>query len=405
MARTIRPLAGEELPLLQKELGRAFGHEPTQESVRLMAGTAELERTRCLVEDGELVGTCGAYSLELTVPGATLPAAGTTWITVRPTHRRRGCLRAMLSEHFRDVRARGEPLAALWASESGIYGRFGYGPAAWTCPLEIERPHAAFRELPDEPGRLRLVEVDEARRLLPPVYAAAARERPGSFARGDAWWDRRLADPPWEREGATAHRFAVLERGGEPRGYLHHRVRGRWSDGHARSELQVLELQALDPSARAALWRFALDVDLVERVHAWNQPVDDPLPWLLADPRRLRRAPRDGLWVRLVDLPRALAGRVYPDAGRLVLRVRDAFCPDNQGTWELEAGPEGGRCRPSSAEPDLELGAEELGALYLGGHRASELARAGRVAGAPEALARADRLLAWSPQPWCPELF
>jgi predicted acetyltransferase len=403
---TIRPATRDEVPAMQEVMGFGFGFDPKPEATENLRRIAELDRTRCAFDGSSMVGTSGAFSLDLTVPGGSLPTAGTTLVSVRSTHRRQGLLRAMMRAHIEDVRERNEPLAALWAAESGIYGRFGYGPASYMCALEIERAHSLFAQPLSGAGQFRLLTAEEAPKLFPRVYDRVYRSRPGHFARSTVWWEARAFDPEWERRGATQFRYALYEEAGEARGYIQYRIRQAWEDsGLPNSTLLIMELQGIDGNARAALWRYALDVDLVRSIEAWNRPVDESLPWLLADPRRLHWSQRDALWVRVVDVPRALEGRAYASDGHLVLGVRDEFCPWNDGTYELAAAADGVECRRSRAEPEIRLTAAELGAVYLGGNRFSTLARAGRIEGPPDALRRADALFTWDPPPWCPEVF
>jgi predicted acetyltransferase len=403
----IRAARREEIDDMHRTLGYGFGFDPPVEDTENLAETLELDRTRCAFEGSTLVATSGAFSLDLTVPGGSLATAGTTLIAVRSSHRRRGLLRAMMTAHLEDVRERDEPLAALWASESAIYRRFGYGTATYMCRVEIERAHAAFAKSFEAPGTFRLLERDEACKVLPEVYDQVRRQRPGHFAHSPSWWEhRRTFDPEYLRDGATRYRYALYEESGTPRGYLQYRTkRGNAEASLSDAQLRVIELQGVDRVARTALWRYALDVDLIHTIWAWNQPVDDVLPWLLADPRRLTQQVLDSLWVRVVDVPRALEGRAYSTPGRLVLSIYDSFCPWNQGVYELEAEPGGASCRASAAEPELTLSVEALGAVFLGGNRLQQLAQAGWVEGSAEALRRGDALFSWDPLPWCPEMF
>jgi predicted acetyltransferase len=306
-----------------------------------------------------------------------------------------------------DVHDRGEVIAGLWASESGIYGRFGYGPAAGTVDLSIDRARSEFTHQPQRSGRLSLVDKEQALELMPPVYDRIRQGWPGLWGRNQAWWKHLHADLEAWREGASALFFVLHEsEAGQPDGYVVYRVKHDWSSAEPSSTLRVRELMAESPEAYAALWRFCLDVDLIAKIEAWPRPEDEPLVYLLADPRRLHRKVFDGLWIRLVDAPVALARRRYATEGTLVLDVRDAFCPWNEGRYELEGGPEGAQCRPTGREPDLVLDAADLGASYLGGTRLQTLARAGRVhEERPGALSRADAMLGWDPLPWCPTVF
>ncbi len=402
----IRPIRADEYAEYSRVLTRVFrGIGPDPVEVERSRPMVEIDRTRCAFEDGQLVGTSNGFGFAVSVPGASLPTSGTTQVSVLPTHRRRGILRSMMRAHLDDARERGEPLAALWASESSIYTRFGYGCASYGARMRIEREHARFASPFEPAGRLRLIDRKEALQVGPPLYERGLEQRPGGFSRSRDWWEVRSA---FERapDRGPDQQYTLYERAGEPRGYLRWRYRAKGHPlGLRASELEVIELQALDPEAHRALWRFALDVDLVEHVEAWNQPVDDPLPLWLADPRRLETSIRDGLWLRLVDAAGALAGRRYRHSGRLRFELADEFCAWNAGRYELEASERGAECKPTRAEPELRLGAAELGAVYLGGNRLQTLARAGRVEGQPEALRQADALFAWDPLPWCPEIF
>lgn len=407
MAFEVRAATESEIPAVIDAMALGF-HTPHADDETSLRATGEVERSRCAFDGGEMVGTLGAYSFDLTIPGGSASCGGTTWVTVRPTHRRRGILRAMMRAHLDDARERGEPLAALWASESGIYGRFGYGPAAVLNRFVVDTAHADFaRDVPGG-GTTRLLSGETAREVLPPVYDEARRRRPGHFARSAAWWEHRsTSDAPEFRQGMGPLRHVVYERGSEPRGYLQFRANNGWHDatGLPASSLFVVDLQALDAEAGAALWRFALDVDLISRVEAWNRPSDDPLPWLLADPRRLEWNRRDGLWLRLVDVGAALAARRYATEDTLTIEVRDSFCPWNEGTYHLDGGPDGAQCDRSDREAELRVDATDLGAVYFGANTWSTLAAVGRLDGTPEALRRADAMFGWPTAAWCPEIF
>jgi predicted acetyltransferase len=168
----------------------------------------------------------------------------------------------------------------------------------------------------------------------------------------------------------------------------------------------IEHLMSVTDEAHAALWRFCLDVDLMTTTGAWNRATDDPLPWMLADPRHLQRSPEDGLWIRLVDVAAALSGRRYMRNDSLVLEVRDAFCPWNDGRYALDGGPDGAHCRKTSSEPDFALSAADLAATYLGAVSFTTLSLAGRVEERKNgALRRADVMFATELKPWCPYSF
>ena len=409
MHLTVRPITESEVDAFRTKLSRGFGvdwHEE-EDSTRFLQ-VVDLDRTVCAFDGDELIGTCAAFPFEVTVPGHapgnTLPMGGTTMVTVQATHRRRGVMRAMMRAHLDEVRERGEPLAGLWASESSIYGRFGYGLAAEGCEMKLDARAIRFVGDPP-PGSVRLVEPADAETIFPALYERVRPTRPGMLSRSDVWWSTRiLCDPKHNRHGQSAKRHAVYGDTSGPEGYAIYRQKEKWED-FPDGEVHVLELVAATPEAHEGLWRFLTGIDLFPHVKYWNLAVDDELPWRVTDPRRVQRWVADSLWLRLIDIPAALGGRVYSAAGRLVLDVRDPFMPDNEARYELEAGPDGAEARRTTAAPDLELPVDALGALYFGAHSVTTLAAAGRVGGSEEALATAARMFAWPRRPWCPEDF
>lgn len=406
MSIEIRNVDGSELDAFRSATSAGFLGDDQPGSDVAFAAVEELERAFAAFDGSELVGTLGAFSLDLAVPGASLPTAGTTHITVRPTHRRRGLLHQLMGRHFAEVRERGEPLAALWATESGIYGRYGYGPAAQLMRVRVETHHAVFGPEVELSGSCRLITAEEAATRLPEVYESVWRSRPGHFARSRTWWDnRQLLDAHWQREGMSASRFAICEEAGRATGYAHYRVREDWDgSGLARGQLRFVEMQGTS-SARASLWRLALDVDLVSNVTYWNEATDSELPWLLADARRVERSIRDSLWLRLMDVARSLEARSYASDGRIVLEVRDRSFEDNKGRYSLEASAGSAECRRTSDAAEIELDVADLASVYLGAHSFCELTRAGRAKGSPDAAMRADGMFRTSFAPWCPEIF
>jgi predicted acetyltransferase len=340
----------------------------------------------------------------VTVPGGVIPAAGVTMVGVLPSHRRRGLLTAMMRRQLDDVRDRGEPLALLWASESGIYGRFGYGVGALASRFRFDRG-AAFEGPPSTGGRISLMSKDAALAAFPPVYDQVRLGQPGMVDRPGGWWFARLADTQVHR-GDFGRFFFAAHESDRVDGYAVYRFEHHWPEGGPEGTVEVVELLATTPEAYAELWRFCLDLDLAARVEAWRRPPDDPILFMLADPRRARVRIQDSLWVRPVDVAAALAARRYAVKDRLRLEIRDPFCPWNEGRYELVGGPDGAECHRTDAYPDLELSAADLGAVYLGGMRWGPLARAGRVKErSPRAVRRADLMFGWDPAPWCPHVF
>jgi len=398
----VRPCADqEEYARAVGAIGQYFNPPPSEEFLEALVLTLPHERMHAAFEEEQIVGGAGAFPFELSVPGGSLPCAGVTAVGVQPTHRRRGVLRAMMDTQLRDVHERGEPIAALWASEETIYGRFGYGIASWAGELKVPHEWDAFAEPLEPAGTTRFVTPEDARELFPPIYDAVRRERPGMPSRSEAWWDDRQLRLP-EDEKSAPRRFVVLELEGEPQAYAIYRTHFSFDSGLPGSRLVVREAFGTTPEAMAAVWRFLLDVDWMSVAEVELAPPDHPLFLLLGLPRRARYQMHDALWVRLVDVPAALSGRVYGQGGPLVLEVRDAVCDWNDGRWKLEDGV----CERTDAEPDLALDVAALGSAYLGAVSFTQLRHTLRVEELREgAVTRADALFAWRPLPWCPEIF
>jgi len=401
----IDSVSGDQIEAFFQTMGVPFGFDPTPESNKFFANITETERLRAAYDGDQIVATFGAYSFQLTVPGGVLSTAGTTAVTVLPTHRRQGVMRSLMTEHLAEVHRRNEPLAALWASESSIYGRFGYGPACEQAVMKLQKPFARMQQPPEIRGTMKLVDSDSAIEIFPKIFDVVARARPGMFQRSHNWWQHRiLSDPEHRRNGATAHQRVLHVRDDQPVGYALYRTHTNHAEGTA--DVRLVELIGTDSDAEKALWQYIFGIDLSDSIKYWNQPIDDPLRWWLEQPRRMERTIEDSLWVRLVDVVGALTGRRYSTADSIVFRMQDELCPWNDGVFRLNVDSDGtGSCEPANAEPEIEMTAYALGTAYLGGHRFRDLARSGVVTGTQNALDRADRLFAWYPLPWCQEIF
>jgi predicted acetyltransferase len=400
----IRQPPPEDFERHLRAVATVFGHDIEEADVERTRRIADFERALAAYDGNEIVGTAAALAFELAVPGGFAPAGGVTAVTVLPTHRRRGILTQMMRRQLDQLRERDEPVAILWASEGAIYGRYGYGLASMNARLDADRA-VPWVDGPEE-GRLRLVDREEAARLFPAVYDRVRAGTPGFFSRSADWWEARvLADISWRRRGGGPAFRVVLEVDGRPEGYAVYRVKPESAAGIPGSSLLVEEALGTGPEATRGVWRFLFGVDLVERVAARLLAPDHPLRLLVSEPSRLRVSHGDGLWLRLVDVPRALVARGYAAEGTLDLELADDFCPWNSGVWRLEASPQGAHAR-RVGDPHLRLGIGELASAYLGGFSFAELARAGRVAELrPGGLALADALFRTDRAPWCPETF
>ncbi len=358
----------------------------------------DLDRSIAVFDQGDIVGGAHSHRVEMSIPGTSAIIAGVANIAVQPTHRRRGVMTTMMHHQIKDIYERGEPLAALFASESIIYGRFGYGIGSFHEQWIIERQYNGYARPYESPGRIVFVDPVDITKDFPEVFRRSTMDRPGVFQKPLHQWERDSQAPEHRQGGPGGLFYAAYEDGGRVDGYVTYRT--------TRPTLVVNELMAATKEANTALWRFCFDTDLMTCTEALKRPVDDPLPWMLADPRRLQRSTRDGMWLRLIDVAASLKLRRYMQADRLVLEVRDDLCPWNEGRFELEGSPEGATCLASSSSPDLVLAVSDLASAYLGAVSFSTLSQAGLVdERTPGALLRADRMFAVRYAPWTPHNF
>ena len=401
MSVEIRPPAEDELRAAMLAAEIAFGSGVVEDEDWERERKA-LPASRALAAyDGDKpVALAGAYKFDLSIPGGELPCAGVTWVGVMPTHRRRGILRDLMRRELEDVHGWGEPIAALWASEAPIYGRFGYGHAAPNGQAKSDRARFALRR--EATGTVRLVDSDEAFELFPPVYERVRATRAGMLSRDERWWkEHRLADPESWRRGASRKFYAAVELDGVVEAYAYYRIKDEWEDGFSKSEVRVIEALATSLEADRALWSFLHGIDLIIRVSVPEFDLGSSLPLLVRDPRALGLRVGDGLWLRLVDVDAALRARSYRPGEPVVLEVHDELCPWNAGRYRV--GDDAGRTEDTA---DLALDVTDLASAYLGGFDFHRLARAGLVEEHIEGSVEAAPLLFRTDlPPYCPEVF
>jgi predicted acetyltransferase len=395
----IRAVGLDELDELLIADQRGFAGEPLRPGTSRSWATAELDRTRVAFDAGEIVGVSRTYSFELTMPGgALLPAAAVSWVSVQPTHRRRGVLTQLMAAMHDDARAHDEPAAILTASESSIYGRFGYGVAAWRVGMSAARAHIEFAPADDDPGRMRLVARADAELVLPEIYDRARRTRPGMVTRPSFWWEQVYWDYMIRRSKAN---FVAVhaDANGLDDGYVVYDVSGDWAGGLADRRLSIIDMQAETPATWLALWRYVFGVDLIGTVTAENLPIDDPLRHVVVDGRRVRvDYVSDHLWLAPLDPVAVLGARRYAVSGRIVVEVN---APDGATTRvSVESNADGTSCAPTTDAADLACSSAVLGMCVLGGTRWSELAYAGRLdVLRPQNLQLADAMFLSTPAP------
>lgn len=397
------PTTPEELRAAMEATLSSFGETMDDETWERESKSLATERALAAYDNGTAVGLAGAYKFELTVPGGELPCAGVTWVGVLPSHRRRGVLRDFMRRQLEDVHGWGEPIAALWASESLIYGRFGYGVAVPTLIMSADRSRFTLRDDVGPEGLVRLVTADEAYELFPPVYERVRTTRAGLLSRSEHWWkQRQLADPESWRRGASHKFYAAFELDGEVAGYALYRVKGDWGeDGMPRGEVRIVEAFATSARSERELWRFLFGIDLVTRVKAFYLDPASALPLNARDPRALGLSWTDGLWLRLVDVDAAVRARSYGEGEPVVVEITDELCSWNAGRYRLGEGA--GR---TDDEPDLALDVADLASTYLGGYDFHRLVHAGRARELRDgAAASASRLVRTELPPYTPEEF
>lgn len=394
----LRPVTEEEFARYCEAIARHFGEDHVPDAVGAWRALSSLERSFAAFDGERIVASVQTVAERMAVPGgASVPCAAVTAVTVRPTHRRRGLMTALLARATEDARRRGEPLGALFASEHPIYGRYGYGPAVPMVRWSVPRDRASLDPQPQLPD-IDLVEPAEAAPALAAIDAAARPRLPGALDRGEQQWEALLAiDPPAWRDGATARYVAVAP--GSAAAIYRLKDDGDPAGGLLRVEL----LCGVDDEAEAAMFTFLTSVDLVRELRLGLRPPDDPLLARLAHPDRAEVRAHAPMYVRLHDLPAAVAARSYDADDTLVLDVADAFIPDNAGRWRLTVREGRGSLERTDERADLVCDVRELATAYLGGVRPSVLARASRMHEAsPGAARRLDRVLATDRAPWQP---
>ncbi|HLL37551.1 MAG TPA: GNAT family N-acetyltransferase [Streptomyces sp.] len=410
----VRLITEDEIPdwLRAVAVGFLRSETITEEEIAARASGILTDRTVGAFDGGRCVATLRSFPQELTaVGGAVVAANAVTNVTVSATHRRRGLLTRMMGRDLAAAKERGDVVATLIAAEYPIYGRYGFGPATTTAEWTVDVPRAGLDPRwagPADGGRIDLADGAEVRKLGPELYERVRRAQHGAVNRDERWWQINTGAlrvlPDWKDPFYAVYRSPA----GEVEGMAAYTVDDRWGDAKQPGNTATVKwLVAAEPRAERALWRQLCSIDWVTRVKSgWRAP-DDLLPLCLPDPRAARITTQaDWMWVRILDVVRALEARSYQGAGELVLEVVDpgGF---TGGRYLLQAGEDGrGVCAATSREADLTLDVSGLGALWLGDESAVRLAAAGRVRETRAGAARrADALLRTSRRPWCPDSF
>ncbi|WP_329300426.1 GNAT family N-acetyltransferase [Streptomyces sp. NBC_00659] len=411
----VRSITASDLPDWLRAVKTGFLQEPviSDEDVENRRAAFILGRTQGAFDGSRCVATFRSFPQELTaVGGAAVPADAISGVTVSPTHRRRGLLTRMMKADLAAARERGDVVATLIAAEYPIYGRYGFGPATSTTEWTVDVPRTGLDPRwagPADGGRVDLLDAEDVRKAGPELHERLRRDRPGVISRDARWWQMntgllRFGGFPWKEPFYAAYRSAT----GEIEGLVSYTSDDEWGDSNQpRNTAEVNWLLAVTPAAERALWSYLCSIDWITRVKSGRRAPDDLLPLFLPDPRAARvTSQSDWLWVRILDVVRALEARTYGTAGTLVLDVTDESGPDG-GRYRLRAASDGtATCAPTTEEAALSLSIADLATLWLGDESAVRLAALGRVRERQEGAARlADALLRTSRRPWCPDIF
>lgn len=409
----VRAITEAEFAGWLRALNTGFLRPPTVPDAELEARRVQFVPGRLLgaFDGGRCVGTFRSFDQRLTVVGgATVPADAISNVTVTATHRRRGLLTRMMARDLAAAKDRGDVVATLIAAEYQIYGRYGFGPATTTTEWTVDVLRTGLdrsRPVPDDGGRIDLVDGTDVRALGPELHERVRLAQPGAVSRGELWWRVTTGDVPFDPTWTEPYYAMYRSADGEIEGMARYRSDDNWPDDKQPHNTATVDwLIAATPAAERALWHYLCSIDWITRVKSGRRSPDDLLPHFLPNPRAASITTQaDWLWVRLLDVVRALEARTYAGEGTLVLEVTDRDGLTG-GRYRLEASEKGASCTPTRADAELTLDVSELAALWLGDESAVRLAALGRIreerAGAG---LTADALLRTPRRPWCPDLF
>jgi len=404
MSFELRAITDDEVPTFRAVMAMGFGHDYKPEGDERFRSMMPLERTVAAYDGDDLVATLGDFPLQLTVPGGVqVDMAGTTMVTVQATHTRQGILRSMIRRHLDNAVERGEPVAGLWASEPGIYGRFGFGMSTECHYVNIDSRHMA-KPAVAEGVQLAMLPAEQIHDVVAPYWHQVATERAGFIDRGAPRWQDIINDPEPNREGGSAARHIIARRDGQVVGYLAYRQHAKWDDFVATGGVAINALVASDVEAHISLWAYALDVDLFPNVSFWDGAIDDPLAYHVRDARAIKRSVADALYVRILNVESALTSRDYERDGQVVFTVTDDMGYAD-GTFQLTVVDGQASIESTTSQAEVTMGVRELGALYLGRVCADLYTSTGDITGDLDAIRTIGQLFATARAPWCPEMF
>jgi predicted acetyltransferase len=395
MALTIRYSTWDDFPYVKTINARAENtHRSLSDSIYEAHKFVFPPDRNIMAFDGKnIVGNALSYSMDMYIPGGISKIAAVASVSVQATHRRQGINRQIMKFQLENIHEREEPIAVLQASESIIYGRYGYGMSSFDAQLKIDRMHSSFATENSNRGDLSFIEDPEARIIFPEVYERAIMNRTGMVTRSTNWWNFRFINPIMDGSITNYWNVKFIEND-TCEGYVRYTISG--------TELEIIELIANTENAYSSLWEFCLNMDLVTSIKAPRRPIDDELKWMLADPRRLRETLSDRYWIRIVDLCAAMQNRTYSIDGSIVIKIRDEFLPWNNGTIQITSESGTSTCKFVNLNADLEMTTADLASTYINGINFSVLQNAKRVLEiTPGSILKANQMFATDRAPWC----
>lgn len=378
-----------------------------QQDIDAEMSAMQADWTMSAFAGGRCVTTYGAFPFTVRLNGAPVPMGGVTQVGTLPAYRRRGLLRRVMQAGLSQMRDRGQHYAILWASMGAIYQRFGYGLAAHQLWYTFDPRYTGFAFPVETRGGIELHTAEDAYPIIKPLYIEYATPRNLLIHRAAPLWRLNTLRPA--KKGEPVYVAIHRDEDGAPRGYAVYQTHDRESSEPGPSQLlTVKDFVALDVNAYRSLWEYIRRHDLVGEVRIWNAlPEDDPAPDLLLEPRMLNRKTHDAIWMRIVDVEKAIPERPYATRGELRFAIAgDDMCEWNNGTYLLETDGTTTDVRRTDREPQLTMPVNSLASLVSGMRSATHLWRAGRIEASDErSLTTADGIFRTQYAPHCPNEF
>ena len=404
MAVEIRALRdAEELKQYQKNVNYVFASAPSPEDELT---TPAADWTTCALVDGALATTLATLPFTVRLNGAAVKMGGVTAVGTLPAFRRQGLLRRVMTQALATMRERDQSMAILWASMGAIYQRFGYGLATAFTTYSVDPRFARFQSGSPAPGSITLMEKEDAFPLIKQNYIQWVQDRNLAIHRSTVLWQANTLRASVKEHPVYCAVYRDCD--GEVTGHTVYQTNeGGFSDPGPDQVMKVTDFIARDMDAYRGLWDYLMAHDLVRRIDFAGMPEDDPAPELLLEPRVLQRRTSDGIWMRVVDVEKALAQRPYGTRGELTIGIReDDLCPWNAGTYLLETDGPTTSVRRTDRAADITTSPNVLASLISGYRPASHFARAGRLEARDSAVLKAaDAIFRSEHAPYCPNGF